>query len=366
MTADGAPSPYLRWAKAFLPRTDPLSLGLSGAGRPSREVYPGLGPGPAETGDLRARWREALAGRLGLPPEGVYPTIGTSHANFLVYLALARGGRVVVESPGYDPLHGVAGAVGATLATYERPIESGARIDRASLERAVLPGARLLVVTDLHNPSGLRLHPDDLALLIAVAESHDAVVLVDEVYLELDPTDRPTAARAHPRVLSTNSLTKSYGLYDLRGGWVAGHPALVAAVERWDDVVCPTHPPAPIAEALAFLPHADRRLAEVRDLAARQIARVDAWVTGREDVAWRRPDAGFTGLLRLGAAGSPLDGEVVARHAWDEERVRVVPGRFFQLPHAIRISFLLEDEPLTRALEGLGRTLDACAAGPGA
>jgi hypothetical protein len=74
------------------------------------------------------------------------------------------------------------------------------------------------VVTDLHNPSGVRLHADDLALLVAEAERVGAAVLVDEVYRELDLTVRPTAALGHPRVIVTNSLTKAHGLGGLRIG----------------------------------------------------------------------------------------------------------------------------------------------------
>ncbi len=358
MADDAAPFPYLRWAKAHLDKGDPRSLGLSGRRRPGPDEVEGLAPPwPPEGPDPWTGWRTAVARHEGLPgPEWVLPSLGTSHGNFAVAVAFARSGRIAVETPAYESLPRMGAAVSARVATFRRDPARGWRIDRADLERATEGGCNLLVVTDLHNPSGARLHSEDLDHLLAVATRHDALVLVDEVYRELDPLDRPTAARTHPRVLATNSLTKCYGLWDLRAGWIAGDPARIATIDAWEDLVVPVLPAEPLTRAAAFLAGARPHLERTRARAATATAQVDRWVGGRTDVSWTPPDAGFTGLLRLAGGAS---GDAVAERAWEAERLRVVPGSFFQVPDAVRISYGNEPADLDASLSALGRVLDA-------
>jgi len=363
MADDAAPFPYLRWAKAHLPPGDPRSLGLSGLPRPAAGALAGiLDPFLPGGADPRPAWREALARHHGMTPECVHLALGTSHANFLVYLAFARGGHVAVETPAYEALHRLALTVGATFTPFSRRPENGWRLDPDDLTAAAVEGTRLIAVTDLHNPSGARLDDRDLALLVEAAERCDAVLLVDEVYLDLDPLDRPSAATRHPRVLSTSSLTKSHGLWDLRAGWVLGAPDLVAEVARWDDLVCPSQPLLPAAQALAYLPQAGACLEATRARAARRTERVDRWVRGRRDVWWTRPDGGFTGFLRIGRPGYPLDGDAVARDLAEHAGVHIVPGSFFQAPGWLRISYMLEELDLEVALAALGQALDRAVA----
>ena len=78
------------------------------------------------------------------------------------------------------------------------------------------------MITNLHNPSGV-LTPDNVLREIAdIARSVNALLLVDEVYLDAVYEDTPrnrhfTSGR---NVVVTNSLTKVYGLSGLRCGWI--------------------------------------------------------------------------------------------------------------------------------------------------
>jgi aspartate/methionine/tyrosine aminotransferase len=361
MTSDAsAPFPYMRWAKERIDGSDPRSLARSGVDRPAPSAVPGLLPAPSPGEDPPERaLRAAIARREGVPEGEVLLCQGTSHGNFLVHLAFARGGHVVSETPAYESLTRTTEAVGATLSTFVRRRETGWRVDRDSLRAALRPGTRLLTVTDLHNPTGAALHEDDLALLLDAAESVGAWLLVDEVYREFDPRRRRTARLRGGRVLVTNSLTKVHGLSELRAGWILGPPDALRAVAGWDDLVCPAHPELPRRQALLYLPHADRLAEATRATAAERILQVDRWVAARDDVRWTRPAGGLTGLLFLGRPGRPLDGVEVARRLHDEHGVRAVPGAFFQVPDGLRVSFGIAPEALASSLDALGRTLDA-------
>ncbi len=358
MADDAAPFPYLRWAKAHLRFGERLNLGLSGAPHPAAGEVEGLLDPTATWPDPAGALREALGDRYGVGAEQVHLASGTSQANFACFLAFARGGRVVSETPTYEAFLRLGQAVGASTATFRRDRHRGWRIDAEALRRAVTPDTSLITLTDLHNPSGAALHPDDMNLVLEVAERADARVLVDEVYLDLDPGERSSAAHLSPRVLVTGSLTKAHGLWYLRCGWVLGAPDAIREIDRWNDLVCPALPLLSMSQALTFLPHAHERLEVVRAACDRLTRQVDQWVASRDDVAWVKPQGGFTGFLLLGRRGHPIDGDAFAERAWAEEQVRVVPGSYFQRPDGVRISYLLETDALADALEGLGRVLD--------
>ena len=110
---------------------------------------------------------------------------GTSGANFLVFVALLQGGGdVLVEQPGYDPLMGAAAVLGARVTRFERRFEDGYRLDPDAVRRAITPRTRLVVITNLHNPSGVLASDEDLDEVGRIADGVGAKVLVDEVYLD--------------------------------------------------------------------------------------------------------------------------------------------------------------------------------------
>ncbi len=354
-----APFPYLRWAKDWL-APDDLSLGLSGLRALPAPVRQELGLPPPETGEAAAALKAALAARYDLDPDAVLPTAGTSHANFLACFALAHGRAIAVETPAYEALPSLARALGRETTTFRRDPANGWRLDPGSLAAAVHPGTALLIVTDLHNPTGARLDPEDLDLLVEHAARVDAHVLVDEVYADFDPRLRPSAVHRSPRILVTNSLTKAHGLPDLRAGWVLAAPEVIARLDAWGDLVHPALPAAPLAQAAAYVPQGRARLAATQAKATRVTAQVAAWVERTEGVTWTPPAGGFTALLRLrNRHGDPLDGDDVAARLWREHGVRAVPGSFFQVPDGLRISYLLDPPHLERALDALAAVLAA-------
>ena len=350
-----APFPYMRFAKQELHPADELNLGLSGAPRPSDPALPKI---PGEEAPLP--WdalESAIAQRYAVEPTQVHLTSGSSGANFLVYHTFARGGRVVAETPAYEALHRLAPAVSAALQTFARSPAAGYRIDSEGLARATSSGADLIVATDLHNPSGTRLVDEDYALLIEAAERHDARILIDEVYLDFDEAPRPSAARRHPRILATNSLTKAHGLGDLRAGWVLGTANDIVRLDEQDDLINPDRVWSALQAAADYLPRADVHLAETKRgaRACREI--VDAWVTETPCVHWVEPHGGLTGFLLLEQDGVRLDGDRIAARLMAQHGVRIVPGSFFQVPHALRISFLRDRDALRTALAHLATVL---------
>src|SRR5207253_9492419 len=110
---------------------------------------------------------------------------GTSLANHLAMAALIEhGDEVLIEQPTYDPLLAVARYLDAKIRRFPRPFEIEFKIDIDALEKQITPRTRLIVVTNLHNPSSALVDEATLRKVREVARDAGAHVLVDEAYLE--------------------------------------------------------------------------------------------------------------------------------------------------------------------------------------
>ena len=98
---------------------------------------------------------QALARKCGVAKECVVAAVGTSQANHLAMAACVEpGDEVLIEHPAYDTMLGVAHHLGAVVKRFPRRAENGWRIGAAEVERLATARTRLIVLTNLHNPSG--------------------------------------------------------------------------------------------------------------------------------------------------------------------------------------------------------------------
>ncbi len=227
---------------------------------------------------------------------------------------------MLIEEPTYSLLVDAARWLRLDVRRFPRRAEEGFRLDPREVERALAPGTRLVVLTNLHNPSSAFVPPEDLRAVGEAARSVGARVLVDEVYLEaLAVRGRPSGSAAHlgPEFVVTSSLTKAYGLSGLRCGWAVADPDLARRMWRLDDLfgVIPAHP----AERLSVvaLDHLDRVAERARRILETNTDGVNAFLAARPDLACAPVDGGMIAFPRLlrgdvdgavpAAAGEPRD-----------------------------------------------------------
>ena len=126
--------------------------------------------------------RKRIADRYGVVVENVVAADGTSMANFLAMAALiSPGDEVLIEHPTYDPILAAASFLGASVTRFERKPTDAFRLDPAQVEPHLSPSTRLIVITNLHNPSGDLAEEAELRALGRLAVSVGARVLIDEV-----------------------------------------------------------------------------------------------------------------------------------------------------------------------------------------
>jgi aspartate/methionine/tyrosine aminotransferase len=301
--------------------------------------------------------QQAIAAKCGVSPDSVVATNGTSMANHLAMAAILEpGDEALIEYPTYELLISTAEYLGAKITRFERPREEAFRLDPDSIERALTPRTRLIVLTNLHNPSSAMTGEETLREIGEIAVDAGARVLVDEVYLDAAFALAPRSAfHLGPQFIATNSLTKVYGLSGLRCGWILAEPDLARKIWRLNDLfgVIPAHT-AELLSCIA-LDKIETITAHARSRLEQNGRLLNAFFDSRDDLDAIKHQFGTVSF-----PGWNGDVDHLCKMLIEKYETSVVPGRFFEMEQHFRIGIGCETETLVTGLERLGRAIDEC------
>ncbi len=270
-------------------------------------------------------WLTRRHGVTDLDPASVLPTIGSKElvAWLPTLLGLGPGDTVVIPTLAYPTYDVGARLAGATAVRTDGLTELG----------PVRP--KLVWINSPANPTGRVLPVAHLAKVVAWARERGAVVASDECYLDTWYGEQPLSV-LHPDVrggtfeglLAVHSTSKHSNLAGYRAGFIAGDPAISAAlldVRKHAGMIVPAPVQAAMVAAYAEDDHIEvqrtRYAARRGALAAALPAagfRIDEsaaglylWITRDED-CWQSVDA----LAALGILVAPGEfyGPAGARH----------------------------------------------------
>lgn len=129
---------------------------------------------------------ERIGRHTGAPVDCIVTAEGTSMANHLAMAALIEpGDEVVIEEPTYGLLLDVAHYLGAKVRRVPRRFEDEFAISLGEMAAVITPRTRVVILSNLHNPTGAQIPLETLRAIGELAQPVGARVLVDEVYLEM-------------------------------------------------------------------------------------------------------------------------------------------------------------------------------------
>jgi hypothetical protein len=299
---------------------------------------------------------EAIGQMKSVAPESVVTATGTSMANHLAMSALiAPGDEVLIEEPTYELILNTALYLGANVSRFQRRAEDNFALDPEEVKKNLTPQTRLIVITNMHNPSSTLAGQETLRAIGEMANEVGARVLIDEVYLEaLHHPPVPTSFHLGNQFVVTSSLTKAYGLSGFRCGWIIAEPELAAHMWRLNDLFASS--PVHIAELLSVT--AIEQIAKIAAradaiLAANRSA-LAAALGGHPAIDFVLPPVGTTAFPRLRHGNV----QEFCRFLRENYETSVVPGSFFERPQHFRIGIAGDVEMTTEGLTRLAAALD--------
>lgn len=302
-----------------------------------------------------------------VPEDSVIPVndVGVGVRESLARI-LPAGAGVVYTPPVYMPFGPWIRRVG--MSPVAVPLidhdDDNPRLDLPGIERALSDGAKGVLLSHPHNPTGV-LHSDaELAELAELAKKYDAVVISDEIWapLTMPGVDFRSflaiSKTAREVGLAVSSASKAFNLAGLKCAFVInGNPekfevrrsALSGAVGHFGALAGE----AALVDSLDWLEQMRAALASNLDLMEKLLA--EHLPLAR----WRRPDAGFVAWIDL--RGYPGLGDNPAKLFLDEGRVALSPGPAFGTEGTgfARVNFACSEELLTEAFARMGRVAAA-------
>jgi aspartate/methionine/tyrosine aminotransferase len=372
---------------------------LQQAGRPLVSLMRGQPDTPTPAHVVEAAERALRAGRTGYPDNQGEPALREAVAEKLardngpVYdpgqevlitdgatgglsTALAAlvepGSDVLLPDPVYDAYAPVITLWGGRPVPVPSRVRAGRFVlDRAALESACTPLARLLLLNTPWNPVGTVLDRAELHELQTFARERNLMVLSDEIYevLVYDGRRHVSPASLGPeareRTVVVNSLSKSYAMT----GWRVGYCAGPAEVIRSMLLVLQQSSRGPatfVQDAAACALRSDQE--GVRQMAAAYQARRDRVVSrlqGIPGVQPLRPEGGLFVMIDVRQLGLPS--EEVRRFLLQEAGVVVLHGSAFGPggEGTLRVSFAAGGALLEQGLDRLYAGLQRLAAQAG-
>jgi aspartate/methionine/tyrosine aminotransferase len=285
---------------------------------------------------------------------------GTSMANHLAMAAaIGYGDEVLIEQPTYEPLLALAQYFGLKIRRFPRRFENDYVIDVDDVAAHVTDKTRLIVITNLHNPSSTLTDEETLRRIGQLAEGVGARVLVDEVYLEAMFEDAPrSSVRLGPQFIGTTSLTKGYGLSGLRCGWILAEPELAERMRLLHDVFGSIGPQPAERLSVVALRKLPKFVARAKNILDSNRAVLNDFLDSREELGGPQSKLGTTSFPKL------LKGRVeeLWNLLYEKYDTSFVPGRFFESPQHMRIGMCCQPELFKAGVERLSSALDELSA----
>ena len=315
-------------------------LGLAGASTlPLLDIR--LGYSQSNGTDLL---RERIAALYpGASPDQVLVTTGSAEANFCVcWRLLEPGDKVAVMMPNYMQTPGLAQNFGAQVRPFHLREKAAWEPTAEDIRTAIVPGTKLVVVTNPHNPTGHILRDELRTVILERAQEVGAWLLADEVYQGAERDGKTTPSfwsSGYDKVIVVNGLSKAYGLPGLRIGWIVSQPAF--SQDAWARHDYTTIGPSGASDHLAAValdPLVREKIIErTRRILNANYPVMDAWLKRFGDVfSWHPPQAGAICWARYRGAVPATE---IVEKLRVQHSVLLCPGEHFGMPGFLRFGY---------------------------
>ncbi|HEX2095359.1 MAG TPA: aminotransferase class I/II-fold pyridoxal phosphate-dependent enzyme, partial [Longimicrobiaceae bacterium] len=165
----------------------------------------------------------------GWPEEGVLVANGSNELIQAFFAVVVEPGKsVVVPEPTFTLYRLMAEVNGGRVVSV--PLDDELRFDVDGIVRAARESdAAIVVLCTPNNPTGSTLAREEIG---RIYDETDALVLLDQAYVEFGGYDAIPFLAGRPRVVVLRTFSKAMALAGLRAGYLLGDPALVAEVNK--------------------------------------------------------------------------------------------------------------------------------------
>jgi alanine-synthesizing transaminase len=293
--------------------------------------------------------------------EDVFLTTSTSEAYSYVFRTLCDpGDELLIPSPSYPLFDFLADIQDVSLVRYPLLYDHGWQIDLHSLEQAITPRTRGVIVVNPNNPTGNFVKSAEMAKLNAICSARELAIIADEVFLDFaHQGDRQASFAASGRAptFTLSGLSKICGLPQMKAAWL-----IIGGPEQWKrgalarlEIIADTYLSVNAPVQLAMPQFLERRHSfqeQVMSRIRRNLAELDRQLATQKAVSRLRVEGGWCAVLRVPATRSDED---LAIELLTKRGVAIHPGHFYDFPSTgyIILSLIIPEPKFGIGLERL-------------
>ena len=292
---------------------------------------------------------------------------GGKHSFYnLAQALLDPGDEVIIPAPywvSYPPMVSLAGGIPVVLETSQ---SEDFKLSPASLQAAITPKTRAVVINSPSNPTGAAYSWDELQALAAVVVKNDILLISDEIYEHItydgfaqrSPAEISLEVKKHCIIL--NGVSKSYSMTGWRIGFTAGPAPLIAAMTKIQSQS--TSNPTSISQMAAIEAYNGPQdyVVNVLTAFAERRAFIIKALNEIPGITCFNPQGAFyafpnvEGLLRKSCNGKIIDSSLtLCALLLDEAKIAAVPGEAFGAPGYMRLSYATSMDNIVNGIKRL-------------
>jgi aspartate aminotransferase len=308
---------------------------------------------------------------LDYKPSQIIVGTGGKQVLYNAFMATMNpGDEVIIPAPYWVSYPDMVLLAGGEPVEVKTTVESGYKLDAATLEKAITPKTKWLLLNSPSNPTGAAYTRAELKALTDVLLRHPHVwVMTDDMYEHLvyDEFEYFTPAQVEPklyeRTLTINGVSKAYCMTGWRIGYAGGPEPLIKAMAMIQSQST-SNPTAASqwasVEALDgpqdFIPRHNKIFKERRDLVVSMLNQAKGLKCPKPEGAFYVYPSCADAIGKTAPSGKTLaTDEDFVTELLEAEGVAVVHGSAFGLGPAFRVSYATKTEDLEEACRRIQR-----------
>lgn len=270
--------------------------------------------------------------------DDIFLTTSTSEAYTFAFRALCDpGDEVLIPAPSYPLFEFLADIQDVRLVRYPLIYDHGWQMDFPTLERAITPRTRAVIIVNPNNPTGNFCKSAEVSKLNEICAARELAIVADEVFLDFSLKGERQASFAGSSgalTFTLSGISKICGLPQMKAAWlvVSGPEACREQASARLEVMADTYLSvnAPIQWALpAFLAGRQEFQMQVLARMRQNLAELDRQLLQQAACSRLQIEGGWNAVLRVPAIEP---GEELALRLLKTRGVYVHPGHFYDFP----------------------------------
>ena len=308
---------------------------------------------------------------LDYKPSQVIVGTGGKQVLYNAFMAtLNPGDEVIIPAPYWVSYPDMVLLAGGEPVEVKTTVESGYKLDAATLTQAITPKTKWLLLNSPSNPTGAAYtHAELKALTDVLVKYPDVWVMTDDMYEHLvyDDFEYFTPAQVEPklydRTLTINGVSKAYCMTGWRIGYAGGPEPLIKAMAMIQSQS--TSNPTAVSQWAAvealdgpqdFIPKHNKIFKERRDLVVSMLNQAKGLTCPKPEGAFYVYPSCAAVIGQTSPSGKKIEtDEDFVTELLEAEGVAVVHGSAFGLGPAFRISYATKTEDLEEACRRIQR-----------